>query len=179
MEESYIIVENVNEKELEIILMKLANMYLTNVNANTEYTNKIQLYRKKENHNSFLILFNNSIDFHIFNYFINYIEYPIEFKGFSPFIRGFYKTTGIREKNKFNIGDWIMVYISRNDTEYDNVNLVNYKNENYLFDFRGSIKKLNNIEEIFKLIPYDKNNYHHVIDIIPKNKDKKPWWKFW
>ena len=70
MTENYIVVEKVNEKELENVLMDLANLY-----EGTDYVNGIQLYRKKEDYDSFLILFSNEPDFERFNYFINYIYY--------------------------------------------------------------------------------------------------------
>lgn len=171
MTENFIIVENVNERELESILMDLANLY-----ADTEFVNGIQFYRKKDKYDSFLILFSNQPDFERFNYFVNYIKYPAEYEKFSPFIRGFYKTSDIKQNSEFNIGEWIMVYISINDKEYDNVNLVNEKNDNYLYDFGGKIKKLKSIEEMFKLISFDKSNYYHILDIIPSKsiEERKP-----
>lgn len=162
MTENFIIVENVNERELESILMNLANLY-----ADTEFVNGIQFYRKKDKQDSFLILFSNQPDFVRFNYFVNYIKYPTEYEKFSPFLRGYFKTSNIKEKSEFNVGEWIMVYVSRNDKEYDNVNFVNAKNENYLYDFGGKIKKLKSKEEIFKLISFDKNDYYHILDVIP------------
>ena len=162
MTESFIIVENVNEKELESILMNLANVY-----ADTEFVNGIQFYRRKDKFDSFLILFSNQPDFERFNYFVNYIKYPSDYEKFSPFLRGYFRTSEIKEKSEFNVGEWIMVYVSKNDKEYDNVNLVNDKNENYLYDFGGKIKKLKSAEEMFKLISFDKNNYNHILDIIP------------
>lgn len=178
MTENFIIVENVIEKELESILMNLANLY-----ADTVYVNGIQFYRKKDKYDSFLILFSNPPDFERFNYFVNYIKYPVKYEKFSPFIRGFYKAADIKEKSEFNVGEWIMVYVSKNDKEYDNVNLVNIKNENYLYDFGGRIKKLDSKEEMYNLLSFDKNNYYHIIDIIPNKSvekiESKPWWNFW
>ncbi len=162
MTENFIIVENINERELESILMDLANLY-----ADTEFVNGIQFYRKKGKYDSFLILFSNQPDFERFNYFVNYIKYPAEYDKFSPFLRGFYKTSDIKQKSEFNAGEWIMVYVSKNDKEYDNVNLVNDKNENYLYDFGGKIKKLKSAEEMFKLLSFDKDNYYHIFDIVP------------
>ncbi|WP_215937227.1 hypothetical protein [Winogradskyella psychrotolerans] len=178
MSENFIIVENVNQKELESILMDLANLY-----SDTEFANGIQLYRKKNHYDSFLILFSNQPDFKRFNFFINYIQYPVEHKQFSPYLRGFYKTSDIHPSTEFNVGNWIMVYVSKNDNEYDNVSLVNEKDDNYLYDFGGKIKKLKSMEEMFKLKTYDLSNYYHIIDIVPyktvENLEQKPWWKFW
>jgi len=162
MTENFIIVENANDKDLENILMDFANLY-----ADSEFVNGIQFYRKKKSFDSFLILFTHQPDFERFNYFVNYIRYPANYKKFSPFLRGFYKTSDITQKSEFNTGEWIMVYVSKHDKEYDNVCLVNNKNENYLYDFGGKIKKLKSAEEMFKLMVFDKNNYHHILDIIP------------
>lgn len=178
MTENFIIVENTEERDLEHILMNMANLY-----ADIEFVNGIQLYRKKSNYNSFLILFTNQPDFDRFSYFVNYIKYPEGFESFSPFLRGYFKTIDIKKTYEFKVGEWIMVYVSKNDKEYDNVNLVNDKNENYLYDFGGKVKKLKSKEEIYKLIPFDKNDYYHIIDIIPSKSVEqlklKPWWKFW
>lgn len=161
MTENFIIVENVNERELESVLMDLANLF------DDDFVNGIQFYRKKDKYDSFLILFSIQPDFEGFNYFVNYIKYPIEHEKFSPFLRGYYKTSDIKEKSEINVGEWIMVYVSKNDKEYHNVNLVNNKNENYLYDFGGKIKKLKSAEEMFVLMSFDKKDYHHILDIIP------------
>lgn len=178
MTENYIIIEKVQERELENILMDLANLY-----ADTTFVNGIQLYRKKRDPDSFLVLFTNQPDFERFNYFVNYLKYPSEHENFSPFLRGYYQSKDIKENIKLNVGEYVMVYISKNDKAYDTVNLVTINNENYLYDFGVSIKKLESTEEIYNLISFDKNKYHHIIDIIPsKSSDKiesKPWWKFW
>ncbi|MCR8666241.1 hypothetical protein NO995_00965 [Aestuariibaculum sp. M13] len=178
MNENYIIVENATERHLEDILMNLANLY-----ADTAFVNGIQLYRKKDTYDSFLILFTNQPDFERFNYFVNYIKYPEGYDSFSPLLRGYYQISDIERDFEFKTGDWIMVYVSKHDTEYDNVSLVNIRNENFLYDFGGKVKKLGSQEELFNLIPFDKNDYHHLIDIIPsktiETMEQKPWWKFW
>lgn len=162
MTENFIIVENVNEKDLEKILQDLANLYVE-----TEYVNGIKLFRNNTKSDSFLILFSNNPDFDRFNFFVNYIKYSKEFDNFSPFVRGFYKTSDIQLQNEFNMGTWIMIYVSKNDQDYDNVTLVNEKNESYLFDFGGNIKKLESLEETFKFISVDKCQYDKILDIFP------------
>lgn len=162
MTENFIIVENVTEKDLEKILQNLANLY-----AETEYVNGIKWFRNNTKSDSFLILFSNNPDFDRFNFFVNYIKYPEEFVNFSPFVRGFYKTSDIQLQNEFNMGTWIMVYVSKNDQDYDNVTLVNEKNESYLFDFGGKIKKLESLEERFTFISVDMSQYDKILDIFP------------
>ncbi|TQI71223.1 hypothetical protein JM79_2150 [Gramella sp. Hel_I_59] len=76
-----------------------------------------------------------------------------------------------------------MVFVSKADKEYDNVHITNSSNRNYVFDFGGSVKALNSIEEKFELIATDIENYNHIIDIYPsedfEQKNHKAWWKFW
>ena len=65
------------------------------------------------------------------------------------------------------LGTWIMVYVSKNDQDFDNVTLVNEKNESYLFDFGGKIKKLESLEERFTFISVDMSQYDKILDIFP------------
>jgi len=178
MKENYIIIENVIESELESILMNLANIY-----RDVACADGIQLYRKKDKYDSFLVLFTNQPDFMRFNYFVNYLKYPENFMNFNPFLRGFFKTTDIQEKQEFSLGEWLMIYISKNDKKYDNVSLVNDQNQSFLIDFGERVNKLETTEENYQLITFDKNNYYHITDIIPsipeENPASKPWWKFW
>lgn len=178
MTENYIIVEKVRESDLETILMNFANLY-----SETEFVNGIQLYRKKETVDSFMILFSKSPDFERFNYIVNYLKYPEGFENFQAFIRGFYRTIDININAEFITGDWIMVFVSEADKEYDNVSLVNEKNESYLYDFGGKIKPLKQIEEKFNLISTEIAEYNHVIEIFSSKQAetmlKKPWWMFW
>ncbi|MFL9845501.1 hypothetical protein [Flavobacterium rhizosphaerae] len=178
MNSNHIVVKNINEDDLQNILMNIANLY-----SDTEYVDGIQLYREKQKYDSFLILFTNQPDFERFNYFTNYIKYPEGYENLSHSVRGFFKVSDVRKQYDFNVGEWLMVYVSKNDKEYDNVNIVNCENKTYLFDFGGKIKKLNVIEESYKLIPIDINSFHHIIDIIPGKvagrMETKPWWKFW
>jgi hypothetical protein len=178
MKENFIIIENVSEKELRVIITNLADLYSDN-----EFAKGIQLYQKKGNYNSFLILFSNSPDFDRFNYALNYLKYPVGFNKFSPFIRGFYQTRESNLKADYYTGDWIMVFVSKNDKNYDNVIFVNEEDENYLFDFGGKIRKLDVIEEKFKMISVDKIDFLPIINISPtmsaEDSTGKPWWKFW
>lgn len=175
MTKSYIIVENVYQSDLEKILQNLVNLY--------EYSDGIELYHKKETSDSFLILFANPPEFDQFNYFVNYLNYPEGFENFHAFIRGFYLSQDIHIPAEFISGDWMMVYVSATDKAYDNVNLVNEKNESYLNDFGGIIKRLEQTEQRFNFISVELKNYHHLTTIFPAKPEEtlvvKPWWKFW
>lgn len=177
MEQNHIVIDNVSNQNIEDILMNLANLY-----ADTGYTNGIQLYRKQNSTSSFLVCFTNSPDFERFSYFVNYLRYPEGLDNFNPIVRGYYQTKDIKNNKDFSKGDWIKVYVSKNGKEFDNVNVVNSENENYIYDFGGKITKLNTIEEQFELSQFDLINYNHIIEISPAKTFEnatKPWWKFW
>ncbi len=148
--------------------MNLASRY-----HKIDSVNGIQLYRKKGNINSFLILFTNQPDFKRFAYFINYIRCPEGFKHFKPFLSGYYKTTDIQGNHSYKKGNWLMVFVDKSDNKYDNVTLVNESNETYIYSFNRSPKKDINATNIFKQIVFNIENYNHVIDIIPDEKLKK------
>lgn len=137
MTENYIVIEGVTEKAIEGMLMNMASLY-----SDTKYVEGIQLYRKKENQTSFLILFTNTPDFDRFAYFVNYLKYPEGFEQHKPFLRGFYKVTAQQPNTEFANGEWLMMYVSEKDKEYDNVSIVNERNESFLNDFGGKVKKL-------------------------------------
>lgn len=177
MNQNHIIIDNISNQNIEEALMSLANLY-----ADSGYTDGIQLYRKQKSTSSFLVCFTNSPDFERFNYFVNYLRYPENNDSLNPIVRGYYQTKDIKEKNNFSKGDWIMIYVSVNDKEYDNVNIVDSENQNFLYDFGGNITKLNTIEEQFMFSQLDLLNYNHITDIYPAKAfedSKKPWWKFW
>lgn len=178
MKENYIIVSNESASDVEKVLMDLANLY-----ANTGYTEGISLLQKNNRPDSFLVSFKNQPDFERFNYFVNYIRYPIGYnKNFSPMVRGFFDVNQLNEKADFKDGDWIMVYISKNDKAGDNVHIVNRRNESYEIDFGGKTKRLETLEEPFALIEPNRSDYHLVSDIVPtepQEAEEKPWWKFW
>lgn len=177
MNQNHIIIDNISNQNIEDILMNLANLY-----SDSGYTNGIELYRKQKSTSSFLVCFTNSPDFERFNYFVNYLRYPEKYDDLNPIVRGYYQTKDIKERNNFSKGDWIMIYVSVNDKEYDNVNIVDSENQNFLYDFGGNITKLNTIEEQFEFSQLDLLNYNHITDIYPAKTFEnsiKPWWKFW
>lgn len=175
---SFIVVQNINTETIEIVLMNLANLY-----ADTNFVEGIQLYREKGHSDSFLIFFTNEPDLERFNYFVNYIVYPEGFNNQHLNTKGYFKTDQLKKNYDFNVGEWLMMFISKSDKEYDNVQIVNSRNINYRYDFSGGITKLDTIEEKFTLKNIDLENYNHIIDIHPNKNfevdQSKPWWKFW
>lgn len=90
----------------------------------------------------------NRIDNERFFYLVNYLNYPdgIEYK---INIEGF--TTGKADNELKN--KQILVYISDNETNYDNVFVVDSENINYRIDFGGKTEKIAGIKQYRE--PYD------------------------
>ncbi len=165
------------------VLQGLFYINFANLYTDTAFVNGIQLYRKHEKQDDFLILFLHKPGFDHFNFCLNYLWYADSGEDFSPFLRAYYKTGDIHKKLGLNLGQYIMIYVSKDDEEYDNVNLVNEKNRSYLYEFTGHLKELENCEEKFHRIQLNKNDYEHVKDVYPNKRPgsdvKKSWWKFW
>lgn len=174
MKENYIIVENVSAQDIESILTDFANEY-----PDANPVKGIQLYAKQNDARSFLVGFTNRPDFDIFSFCINYLRYPRGFENFDPYVRGYFRTENLHTGGGFNMGEWVVVYLSENDTEYDNVSVVNENNHTYLYSFTGKTKKMDLSEERFERVERNINDYRHVTDIFPSKNSGKPWWKFW
>ncbi len=136
MHENFIYIENVKESDLLKALQDLANLY-----SDTGYTDEIEIYRKKDKYDSFSIIFPKLPDFDRFSYFVNYLYLPFDLDKFEPRVKGYYKVKNITDNLEFKTGDWVILFMTKNDTDLDEVSLVNEKDENYNFDFGGRVKK--------------------------------------
>jgi hypothetical protein len=171
MKQSFIIVTEISENLLTNGLMDFANQY-----SGESFVNNIELYKGNGTDN-FLILFSNVPNFDHFCFAVNYIRYiktPNK-KLSSAF--GYYLNNS--NKYSFLTNGFVKTYVSSNDKEYDNVNVVNSNNETYLFDFGGSQKKLSIIEQSFEVPEINISDYTHILNIIPSPIKDKPWWKIW
>jgi len=178
MTENHILVKTTQQQVLENVLCDMANLY-----ADTAYAKGIQLYRKKGQVDSFLVLFTNNPDLHRFSYFTNYLVYPFNYLDFKPTVRGFYKSSDIRDAPQLQSGNWLMIYDNENDEHGDNVYIVNELNQTFIFDFGGRLQPLETTLKDFRLFDVNIKNYHHIMDIHPSPETEmtkvKPWWKFW
>lgn len=173
MKQSFIVSSDVQENELQVGLMDFANLY-----SQEKFAEQIELFRKK-GELEYLIFFNNEPDFERFAYAVNYIRFLETKNGQLPLVTGYFNNGQKDSQNPFLDGNFVKVYVSRNDKEYDNVNIVDSENDTYRFDFGGAYTKLATIEESFELPHVDLENYNHLITIIPAPAESKPWWKFW
>jgi hypothetical protein len=126
-----VLISAISETEIKKILKDFCASY---------NQDKIQAHLRltKIKADEFVISFPQNIDFEIFCYLINYLNYPAGFnKTFKPFA---YTTTKLSD-------DWItektankqvMLFISDHDTEYDNVSMTTSENIGYKLSFDHS-----------------------------------------
>ncbi len=171
MKQSFIIVTEISEDVITNGLMDFANQY-----TGESFVNNIELYRENET-DKFLILFSNVPSFDHFCFAVNYIRYIKTPNKKLPLVFGYYLNES--DNYPFLTKGFVKTYVSLNDKEYDNVNVVNNLNETYLFDFGGRQKKLSIIEESFEVPTINLNNFNHSLNIIPSPVENKPWWKIW
>lgn len=173
MEQSFIIVTDVSEEILTNGLMDFANDYY-----DQKFVNEIKLYTEKAGE-KFLILFTNIPSFYHFCFTVNYIHYLKTDDNKLPTVYGYYLNNLNSKEHSFLSDGFVKTYVSVNDKEYDNVNVVNDKNETYLFDFNGRQTKLSIIEQVYEVPVLTIDDYHHRTNISPSPIENKPWWKIW
>lgn len=93
---------------------------LTNLYVDTGFTDQILIHKSKVNPKEFVITFPVQPDFECFKYFVNYLYYP-EAGRSGKTIKGYWTLAQNDELPKELIGSRVMLYVSDNDTEYDNV----------------------------------------------------------
>jgi hypothetical protein len=179
MKRNYIVIEGCPSNDLEIVLVNFCKLYHKGGKVED-----IQFYKKNSVSDSFLILFEKELDFEHFAYLINYLNYPEGYDNWTAKIYGCYLTKFISENYEFNVGEYLTLYVSYKDKDYDNVNVVNLRNETYLYDFGGRIKKLELSERNYDLPSIDVSEYHFIKAIRFESThnemlETKPWWKFW
>ena len=172
MGRSFIIVSDILEKELVAGLTEFADGY-----SDCSFAYGIQLYKNAKTDN-YLILFSFAPEFMYFAFAVNYIRYIPIGKKFAE-VSGYFLNTAREELQYFLDDDFVKVYVSRNDTEFDNVHFVNKHNQTYLYDFGGKFSKLSIIEKSYDVDKYILNDYEIILKTAPKPKEEVPWWKFW
>ena len=83
----------------------------------------------------FAIIFPYDIDFEIFCYFINYIEYPMELKWSADVTAWASAKSGDTWITEKIINKKLMFFIPEDDTEHDNVYITTHDNIGYKFGF--------------------------------------------
>ncbi len=131
-----VIVEDISENDIKKILQEFCNSY----NKET-YQAIPRLTRLSDNR--FVVTFPYDINFEIYCYFINYVNYPMGFDGHFKTI-GWTTTrpadTWTTEKS---VNKKVMLFVSDYDKEYDNVFLTTSDNIGYKLGFAmGEEKQL-------------------------------------
>jgi hypothetical protein len=109
---------------------------------------------------------------------VNYLHYiRIE----KPSVRGYFRNDAHHLEFAFQKGDFIKLYVSKSDKDYNNVNIVTEGNETFFFDFFKTTRRLDAPERSFGVPFVAMENYYHILDVIPspENDEAKPWWRFW
>lgn len=121
-----IIVEDVKEEEISKIVQDFCDAY------NKERTQVLPRLVQLSN-NRYAIHFPKNITFEILAFFVNYIQYPISFQ------KEFSVTAWTTAKlSKIDLSEKrMMLYLSKNDTECDNVFLITEEGVTIKYDFGG------------------------------------------
>jgi hypothetical protein len=131
-----VLVKDISHSDIKRVLTGFCNMY-------NKESFQAQPRLTKLTDREFVITFPYDIDFEIFCYFINYIEYPMELK-WSPEVTAWTTTkssdtwvTGKSANKK------AMLFIPTGDTEHDNVYMTTQDNNGYKLGFAmGEEKQL-------------------------------------
>ncbi|MDF2454736.1 MAG: hypothetical protein K0R51_729 [Cytophagaceae bacterium] len=157
-------------------MIEAYTMDLANLHAESESVNPILIY--KINPTSFLLEFPNPPDFERFCVLVNYMRYPNSFHAYEPVVFGVWEIKESMPYVESNIGEKLVVYVSKHDKEYDNVSIENAQGKTYLYSFNGTIKELKGSEVDFSAHVIQPVSYTLYKKITPTYKPKKPWWKF-
>lgn len=180
MNQPFIIIEYVSTESLEKILYDFSESYKDQLKLNG-----ISIFRRKGDNESFLLTFDEPVDFMLFSFLVNYLRYPIDFgKSHKPGLYGYYKPSDIKEA--YVTGDWLMVYIDPNDKDGDNVSFTTDSGGHYINDFGSGIKRRQTPGKPYEFVKADVDDYNHVITIVTEDlkgrevqHEARPWWKFW
>ena len=149
-----IYVSNVGEEEIERALVD----FCTNYNEETKLVFPIlNILGTKE----FLVTFKKEISFDIMSYLVNYLQYPFEIK-YEPEITGWTTITPSEtwiDKELFN--KEVMLYISENDDEFDNIYFTTKSNKTYKNSF--SQEKITETEN-------EKRPYEDIESLVGRKK---------
>lgn len=149
--EQYILVKNANVAKLLSAIQKMSDLY-----SNTPYSRGIVVFKSDIEKDTYLLNFSNQPDFEQFKYFVNYLHYS-EIDGLNAVVTG-YRTISEEDGLPQQIGQRVMIYISKNDNEYDNVHATFNR-------FEGNIKLgFSSGEENVPLDLKEKNFEEHPIE---------------
>lgn len=142
---------------LKKALKKWIDEYSDSFNSKLQF----EIYNVGRNHQ--IVIINNELQSEHFFFLINYLEFldNIEYE-----VKGNIKPTNV---DSILNNQKLLVYISKSDTEFDNVYAVNEENKTYKIDFAGKITEISFIEKYSEIIEKEKP----ISQIIKFNPEKK------
>lgn len=146
-----ITVKNVSLDLLKQAIEDFTNNYRNSKSAFPPPYTKIHII----DNTSFIISFPENIDFEIFCYFINYLQYPIDID-YNIEITA-WTTTESKYKwlNENFENEKCILYIASDDNEYDNVILTFQNGTSYKLDFGGNLNEFDsNTKRAYELPKY-------------------------
>jgi hypothetical protein len=142
MEKNIILIKGGSHSDVKKALQQWIDLYSESISESLRF----ELYKNgKGNH---VIKADPKLDNERFYYLVNYINYPEGIK-YNIDIEGFTKG----EDNSNLSGKKLLIYIPKNDSEYDNVYAVTEDNEHFKIDFGGKVKSISDTKvfSIFKI----------------------------
>lgn len=160
---NYILLEGATPQEAKKALQNLANLY-----HDTGYLEQVHLYQHRVTESLFLIRFSVEPDFERFKYFVNYLAYPEEVE-YQAVARGYYSVEQQATEFPRLNGKRLLLFLSENDTEGDNVFAVDQQHQNYKLGFASGaeFKELPLQEKLFDEPTLDMNHYLLLAKISP------------
>lgn len=132
-------ISNTNYSAVKTALEQWIELYIEDLDPNLTF------YIFKISETFTFIETNQTIGNKYFNFLINYLTYPDNQRGFIS-VKGFTIISDCKLYPKNFDGKPVQIYVSENDTEYDNVNAVLESGETYKIDFGRKTVKID--EEI-------------------------------
>lgn len=148
--ENLIIIEGGAYQDVKKALRQWVEIYSDELEYSGELPKDFSFKLSKISRGKHSITVNEQVDNETFFYLVNYLKYPEEIE-YKIDIKGY--TIG-KEYNEFK-NKQILVYISDNDSDYNNVCVVDSDNLNYRIDFGRKIERMTEFIEYRKPNNFD------------------------
>jgi hypothetical protein len=168
--DKYILLHGPRQKDAVIAVQQLADLY-----SDSGFADEITLYKTTVNEEFYLLNFSNQPDFERFKYFVNYLAYP-EIENFKAKVIGYWTVTEADNIPQKHIGQRVLLYVSDQDTEGDNVYAVFKEHDSTIkmgFAFGEEYKVLGEKEFDFSEPQFNKQDFALINTITPNISHKK------
>lgn len=113
--DNYIIIDCPSKENVMLAIQQLSNLY-----ADTGFTDRIKVYQAATKEDLYLLRFTREPDFERFKYFVNYLAYP-DIKNYKAKVLGYWTITDVDQLPEKYLGKRTLLYVPDQDTEGDNV----------------------------------------------------------